>query len=63
MTTVKNEVFIGLLLENFYLVGRELTFGAGRNYSRSEVNEQMFGWWGDYPLSPCRENPEIYIYI
>ena len=26
--TVKNEVFIGSLHENFYLVGRELTFGG-----------------------------------
>ena len=29
MATVKNEVFIGLLHENFYLVGNELTFGGG----------------------------------
>ena len=42
MTTVKNEVFIGLLDENFYLVGRELTFGEGRNYSKFGVNEQSF---------------------
>ena len=26
MTTVKNEGFIGLLHENFHLVGRQLTF-------------------------------------
>ena len=43
MTTVKNEVFIGLLHENFYLVGRELTFVGGGNYSRCSVNEQIFG--------------------
>ena len=43
MTTVKNEVFIGLLHENFDLVGRELTFGEGRNCSRFGVNEQSFG--------------------
>ena len=29
MITVKNEVFIGLLHENFHLVGRELTFCEG----------------------------------
>ena len=28
MNTVQNEVFIGLLHENFYLVRRELTFGG-----------------------------------
>ena len=27
MNTVKNEVFISLLHKNFYLVGREITFG------------------------------------
>ena len=43
MTAVKNEVFIGLLHENFYLVGRELTFGGGRKCSRCGVNEQIFG--------------------
>ena len=43
MTTVKNEVFIGLLHENFYLVVRELTFGEGRNCSRCGVSEQIFG--------------------
>ena len=43
MTTVKNEVFIGLLHEIFYLVGRELTFDGGRNCSRCGVNEQIFG--------------------
>ena len=43
MATVKIEVFIGLLHENFYLVGRKLTFGGGKNCSRWEVNEQIFG--------------------
>ena len=42
MTTVNNEVFIGLLHENVYLVGRELSFGGG-NCSRYGVNEQSFG--------------------
>ena len=37
MTTVKNEVFISLLHEDFYLVGRELTFGGERNGSRCGV--------------------------
>ena len=36
-------VFIGLLHEYFYLVGRELTFSEGRNFSRCSVNEQIFG--------------------
>ena len=31
MATVKNEVFIGLLHDHFYLVGRELTFSGARN--------------------------------
>ena len=31
MATVKNEFFIGLLHENLYLGGRELTFDGGRN--------------------------------
>ena len=43
MTTVKNQVFIGLLHENFYLVGRGLTFGGGRNYFRCGVNDQIYG--------------------
>ena len=43
MTTVKNEVFIGLLHENFYLVERELTFGGGRNCPRCGMNEQILG--------------------
>ena len=30
MATVKNEGFLGLLCEKFYLVGRKLTFGGGR---------------------------------
>ena len=31
MALVKNEVFIGLLHDHFYLVGRELTFSGARN--------------------------------
>ena len=27
MATIKNEVFIGLFHEKFYIVGRQLTFG------------------------------------
>ena len=38
MTTVKNEIFIGLLHEKFYLVGSELTFGGGRKCSQCGVN-------------------------
>ena len=64
MTTDKNDVFIGLLHEQFYLVGREVTFGGGGNCSRCGVNEKIFGQLGDYPLSPTRENPAyIYIYM
>ena len=43
MATFKDEVFIGLLREIFYLVGMELTFGGGKNCSRCWVNEQIFG--------------------
>ena len=43
MATVKNEVFIAISHEIFYLVGRELTFGGGRNCSSCWVNEQIFG--------------------
>ena len=43
MTTVKNEIFIGLLHENFYLVEWKLTSGGGRNYSRCGMNKQIFG--------------------
>ena len=42
MATAKNEVFIVLLHENLYLVGRELTFDGGRNCSSCEINEQIF---------------------
>ena len=56
MATVKNEVFVGLLHENFYLVGRKLIFGGGRNCSRYGVNERIFGLRGDYPLSLGKEN-------
>ena len=63
MATVKNEVFIGLLHENFYLVGKELTFGGGRNCSRCRVNEQIFREWGDYPYPPVGKALLICIYI
>ena len=43
MTKFKNEAFIGLLHENFYLVVGELTFDGGRNCSRCGVNKQIFG--------------------
>ena len=43
MTTDKNDVFIGLLHEQFYLVGRKVTIGGGGNCSRCGVNEQIFG--------------------
>ena len=63
MATVKNEVFIGLLHENFYLVGKELTFGGERNCSRCRVNEQIFSEWGDSPYPPVGKTLLIYIYI
>ena len=63
MATVKNEVFIGLLHENFYFVVRELTFGGGRNCSRCRVNEQI-SLVGGLALSPSRENPvDMYMYM
>ena len=43
MITDKNDVFIGLLHEQFYLVEREVTFDGGGNCSRCGVNEQIFG--------------------
>ena len=58
INTVENEVFLGLLHENVHLVGRKLTFGGGRNCSRCGVNEQIFGQWGNYPLSPTSENSD-----
>ena len=61
MATVKNEVFIGLLHENFYLVGKELTFGGERNCSRCRVNEQIFCEWGDSPYPPVGKTLLIYI--
>ena len=63
MATVKNEVFIGLLHENFYLVGKELTFGGGRNCSRCRVNEQIFREWGDYPYPPVGKTLLICIHM
>ena len=39
MTTVKNEVFIGLYPEKCYLIGR-FTFGGGGG--GKEI------WWGEY---------------
>ena len=62
MTTVKNDVFIALLHENFYLVRWKLSFGGERNYSRCWANEQIFGYWGDFLLSPSRKNlADIYV--
>ena len=55
MTTAKNKVFIGLLLENCYLVG-EINFWLGGGLPRgkptggrifpSGEDEQILGWWG-----------------
>ena len=41
MSAAKNEIFICLLHEKFYL--RELTYGMGRNRSSSSMNEQISG--------------------
>ena len=54
MATVKDEVFIGLLDENFYLVRKELTFGGRRNCSR--WMSKLLASGGDYALSPIRKN-------
>ena len=43
MIAVKNEVFIGLLSENSYLVDSELTFGGVRKFSWYDMNEHIFG--------------------
>ena len=43
MITVKNEVFIGLLHENSYLMNSELTFGWVRKSSWYDMNEHIFG--------------------
>ena len=60
MTTVKNKVFIGLLLENCYLVG-EMNFwwGGDKNLVRRKSNEErIFPGGGDeqildwYVVSP-----------
>ena len=59
MATVKNEVFIGLLHENFNLVGKELC----KNCSRCRVNEQIFREWGDYPYPPVGKTLLICIYV
>ena len=64
MTTTKNKIFIGLLLENCYLLfsgGDELLAGTGENKNlmrRKSTGGRIFpcggdkqisGWWGDSP--------------
>ena len=49
MTTVKNEVFISLLHQSFYLVGRELIFG------REEIIPGA--WWMSKFLASCMMIP------
>ena len=39
MTTAKNKVFIGLLLENCYLVGRGTFGGGNKNLVRRKSTE------------------------
>ena len=46
MSTAKNDVFIGLQLENCYLLG-ELTFSGGEWGERGD--DQIFGWWWALP--------------
>ena len=48
MTTAKNKVFIGLLLENFYLVGEMNFWWGDKNLVRRKSNaERIFPGWGD----------------
>ena len=63
MTTAKRDIFIGLQLEHFYLVGGRIDFRLGGNkgmiicWGESNGgglfqvgegrNKQIFGWWGD----------------
>ena len=54
MTTAKNKVFIGLLLENFYLVG-EMNFWCGGIetwWGGSLTRREFFlvGGWADFRL-------------
>ena len=64
MATVKNEVFIGLLHGNFYLMGTELAFGGRRNCSRCEVNEKTLASGRITPYLPVGKTLLIYrIYI
>ena len=44
MTTAKNKFFIGILLENCYLVG-EINFWLGGNLMKILPGEN-FSWWG-----------------
>ena len=62
MATVKNGVFIGFLLENCYLVGRELTFGGGRSCSRCGMSEQFFCLLRNYPCPQLGRTYLINIY-
>ena len=48
MTTAKNKVFIGLLLENFYLVGEMNFWWGDKNLVRRKSNaERIFPGGGD----------------
>ena len=79
MTTAKNKVFIGLSLENYYLVGkmRELTFGGevegdknlvgggsiGGIFPRGGMSKLSAGGRGLPPSFPVGKPIYIYIYI
>ena len=62
MATVKNEVFIGLSHEHFYLVGRKEIDGR-RNCSKCKVNVQNLASGGINPYLPVAKALLIYIYI
>ena len=55
MTTAKNEVFVGLKLEKFYLEGGGGVYW-GRFFQVGGENEQIFGWWGASPSPFSRKN-------
>ena len=62
MATVKNEAFIGLSHEHFYLVGRKEIDGR-RNCSKCKVNVQNLASGGINPYLPVAKALLIYIYI
>ena len=63
MAAAENEVFIGLQYGNCYLVGVDwgegvggIRFGeresTGGIFPSAGGNEQIYGWWGNFPHRP-----------